>query len=433
MEGNVTDVAVSCRGLSKRYQVGERESYQALRDVIANAVAAPFRRLRSWRGQERDGRPDRFIWALSDFSLEVNRGDVVGIIGRNGAGKSTLLKILARVTKPTTGHAEIHGRIGSLLEVGTGFHPELTGRENIFLNAAILGMRKSEVKRRFDEIVAFAEVEKFVDTPVKRYSSGMYVRLAFAVAAHLEPEILVVDEVLAVGDAAFQRKCLGKMRNIAGEGRTVLFVSHNFGAVQNLCTRGAVLEAGKTVFTGSADDALGFYHRSILDLGANAVTDQPHVLFQGSTDGKRTADAEIVRIEMLDPEGNPKPVVSTWETVVIRLTYRSRKDIDRASVVLQVASAEGAKLLLLSTQPDSVLPISLREGEYSVECVLESLPFSAGDYIIGAGLAIPHVEWLTWTPELARMRVSPRDVYNSGLAPASSRSLIAARHFWRLV
>src|SRR6266536_3458474 len=214
----MTDIAIRCQGLSKKYQIGERESYKALRDVITDAAASPFRRLRAVVSNGNGSAirtPQSAIrnsfWALDDVSFEVNRGEVVGIIGRNGAGKTTLLKILSRITKPTRGQAQIHGRVASLLEVGTGFHPELTGRENIFLNGAILGMRKSDIDRKFDEIVAFAEVEEFIDTPVKRYSSGMYVRLAFAVAAHLEPEILLVDEVLAVGDAAFQRKCLGKM------------------------------------------------------------------------------------------------------------------------------------------------------------------------------------------------------------------------------
>ncbi|HEY0005106.1 MAG TPA: ABC transporter ATP-binding protein, partial [Pyrinomonadaceae bacterium] len=206
----MSEIAIRCEGLSKKYRLGQRESYKALRDVLTDAVAAPYRRLRSalksTSAETRNGH--QTFWALKDVSFEVKRGEVVGIIGRNGAGKSTLLKILSRITHPTTGFAEINGRVGSLLEVGTGFHPELTGRENVYLNGAILGMRKAEIKRKFDEIVAFAEVEQFIDTPVKHYSSGMYVRLAFAVAAHLETEILIVDEVLAVGDAAFQKKCL---------------------------------------------------------------------------------------------------------------------------------------------------------------------------------------------------------------------------------
>src|SRR5437868_3345067 len=235
----MSDLAIRCENLSKQYRIGSIERYQTLRDTISNS----FRRIRTI-SQNGNG----YIWALNDVSFEIKRGEVVGIIGLNGAGKSTLLKILSRITGPTVGRAEIHGRVGSLLEVGTGFHTELTGRENIFLNGAILGMRKAEITSRFDEIVAFSEVEKFLDTPVKHYSSGMYIRLAFAIAAHLEPEILIVDEVLAVGDMAFQKKCLGKMNDVSRGGRTVVFVSHNMAAVENLCRRGLVMQRGRLVF-----------------------------------------------------------------------------------------------------------------------------------------------------------------------------------------
>ncbi len=271
------EIAIRVEGLSKQYRIGERESYKALRDVITDAAASPFRRLSALRAK-RNGQggaesnngysplalspppsPSATIWALDDVSFEVKRGEVVGIIGRNGAGKSTLLKILSRITKPTKGRAEIQGRVGSLLEVGTGFHPELTGRENIYLNAAILGMRRAEVAKKFDEIVAFAEVEKFIDTPVKRYSSGMYVRLAFAVAAHMETEILLVDEVLAVGDVAFQKKCLGKMGDVARLGRTVLFVSHNLSAIASLCKLGLLLHDGRVSYMGHVAEAVRKY------------------------------------------------------------------------------------------------------------------------------------------------------------------------------
>lgn len=230
---------ISVENLSKQYRIGARAPYKTLRESIMNAFASPARMLR------RNGSEENTIWALKDVSFEVQEGEVLGIIGRNGAGKTTLLKILSRVTEPTEGEVRLRGSIASLLEVGTGFHPELTGRENIYLNGAILGMSRQEIKSKFDEIVAFAEIEKFLDTPVKRYSSGMYVRLAFAVAAHLEPEILVVDEVLAVGDAQFQKKCLGKMGEVAKQGRTVLFVSHNMGAIEQLCSSAILLKNGK--------------------------------------------------------------------------------------------------------------------------------------------------------------------------------------------
>src|SRR6266702_1001943 len=256
----MSDRAIRCEGIGKQYRIGERERYKALRDVITDALKGPFRRIRQAAGRAEsncNGKPT--IWALQDVSFEVKEGEVLGIIGRNGAGKSTLLKILSRITEPTCGRAEIKGRLGSLLEVGTGFHPELTGRENIFLNGAILGMKKAEIASKFDEIVSFAEVEKFIDTPVKRYSSGMYVRLAFAVAAHMEAEILLVDEVLAVGDAQFQKKCLGKMGDVAKHGRTILFVSHTMPSIQRLCSRCILLEGGSVKVAGEVGRVIEVY------------------------------------------------------------------------------------------------------------------------------------------------------------------------------
>ncbi len=256
------NIAIHCEGLGKQYRLGvaQQHRYKALRDVLTDAAAAPFRIARALaRGERvRKEKPEPF-WALRNVSFEIEHGEVVGVIGRNGAGKSTLLKILSKITTPTTGYARIHGRVGSLLEVGSGFHPELSGRDNIYMNGAILGMTRREIERKFDEIVAFAEVEKFVDTPVKRYSSGMYLRLAFAVAAHLEPEILFVDEVLAVGDAAFQKKCLGKMNDVSRQGRTIIFVSHNMTALRNLCTRAIWLADGELVEDGEAGAVVANY------------------------------------------------------------------------------------------------------------------------------------------------------------------------------
>ncbi|MFC2081663.1 ABC transporter ATP-binding protein [Candidatus Bipolaricaulota bacterium] len=244
--------------ISKKYRIGHRkETYRTLRDALADAAKAPLRRIRNF-GQASHRTEDE-IWALRDVSFEVKQGEVLGVIGRNGSGKSTLLKILSRITEPTTGRAEIRGRVGSLLEVGTGFHPELTGRENVYLSGNILGMRKSEIDWRFDEIVDFSGVEKFIDTPVKRYSSGMAVRLGFAVAAHLEPEILLIDEVLAVGDAAFQKKCLGRMRDVAMKGRIVLFVSHNTAAIQRLCSRAVLLSDGAVLLDGAVSETVSTY------------------------------------------------------------------------------------------------------------------------------------------------------------------------------
>jgi len=275
----MSDIAIRVEGLGKRYRLGQQVGYKTLRETFFLAYHTPTRVLGQRllaRRQAQDRRrktedaglrspvssQSDHIWALKDVSFEVKCGEAVGIIGRNGSGKSTLLKILSRITAPTEGYAEMRGRVGSLLEIGTGFHPELTGRENVYLNGAIIGMKKGQIERRFDEIVAFAEIEQFLDTPVKRYSSGMYVRLAFAVAAHLQPEILIVDEVLAVGDTAFQKKCLGKMGSVTEEGRTVLFVSHNMTAVRRLCPRAILLDAGHVLEDGPADHAIRAYLES---------------------------------------------------------------------------------------------------------------------------------------------------------------------------
>jgi lipopolysaccharide transport system ATP-binding protein len=253
----MTTTAIRVRNLGKQYRIGEVVGYKTLRDTIAGGAAAVFRR--PHRETPRDSNRTSFIWALKDVSFEVKRGEVVGIIGSNGAGKSTVLRILSRITTPTEGSVEMYGRVRPLLEVGTGFHPELTGRENVYLNGAILGMGRLEIARKFDEIVEFSGVKKFLDTPVKHYSSGMYVRLAFAVAAHLEPDVMIVDEVLAVGDVEFQKKCIGKMSAVAGEGRTVIFVSHSMEAVKTLCPRTILFKDGKIEMDGKTGDVIGHY------------------------------------------------------------------------------------------------------------------------------------------------------------------------------
>jgi lipopolysaccharide transport system ATP-binding protein len=268
----MSDVAIRAEGLAKQYHIGrlQNASYRTLRDTLVDLCASPARRVRQLlRGEPRTNTKDETMWAVNDASFEIKQGEVVGLIGRNGAGKSTLLKILSRITEPTRGYADINGRIGSLLEVGTGFHDELSGRENIFLNGAILGMRKAEIRRKFDEIVEFSQIQRFLDTPVKHYSSGMFVRLAFAVAAHLEPEILLVDEVLAVGDSRFQKKCLNKMEDIAQGGRTVIFVSHNLSAITRICPRAILLDEGRVVSDGPAHQVVGFYLNDGLGTKAN--------------------------------------------------------------------------------------------------------------------------------------------------------------------
>ena len=275
----MADVAIRAVDLGKIYRLGERQSYQTIRDVIAAATRTRLRRLSSRGAAPRSRRApdDEWIWALDDVSFELREGEALGIIGRNGAGKSTLLKILSRITEPTKGHADISGRVGALLEVGTGFHPELTGRENIALNGAILGMRRAEIERKFDQIVTFAGVGRFIETPVKRYSTGMHARLAFAVAAHLEPDILIVDEVLAVGDAAFQKRCMGKMGDAARSGRTVLFVSHNMAAIESLCSRAILLEGGRCVADGAPSEVISRYLATSLSVLNDHLWPEPEL------------------------------------------------------------------------------------------------------------------------------------------------------------
>jgi lipopolysaccharide transport system ATP-binding protein len=318
------NVAIRVEALSKQYRIGRMQKrHNTLRDSLTDALVSPVRQAsKLLRGQAtKTGEPDDTIWALRDVSFEVKRGEVIGIIGRNGAGKSTLLKILSRVAEPTTGFAEIYGRVGSLLEVGTGFHHELTGRENVYLNGAILGMRRSEIERKFDEIVAFAEVEKFIDTPVKHYSSGMYLRLAFAVAAHLEPEILLIDEVLAVGDARFQRRCLNKMQDVGQTGRTVLFVSHNTPAIARLCDRVILFDGGKVLQDGPTHQVVSAYLNSGFGTTAAREWREPT-----KAPGGEVAQLRAVRVRTEDGQISEavdirRPVAVEMEYEVLRSGY----------------------------------------------------------------------------------------------------------------
>ncbi len=314
----MSNIVIKVNNLGKRYNIGARQaSYKTLRETLTGAIQSPFRRFAKLLRGEAYGAAemDEVIWALKGVSFEVGRGEIVGIIGHNGAGKSTLLKVLSRITEPTEGWGRIYGRIGSLLEVGTGFHPELTGRENIFLNGAILGMRKREMISKFDEIVAFSEVGKFIDTPVKFYSSGMYLRLAFSVAAHLEPEILLVDEVLAVGDVEFQKKCLGKMSDVAKEGRTVLFVSHNMPSVVNLCQRAILLEKGRIIADGKSADVVQQYLTSVRSGGGEVSWPGPD-----KAPGNDIVRLHAVRILQEDIEG-PVADVDISKEILIQISY----------------------------------------------------------------------------------------------------------------
>lgn len=315
----MSEPIIRVNNLSKRYRIGAAEKgYKTFREAILDGISAPVRNFGKLRGLTRFKNDDEqdVIWALKDVSFEVNEGEVLGIIGKNGAGKTTILKILSRITEPTDGFVEIHGRVSSLLEVGTGFHPELTGRENIFLNGAILGMRKREIEKKFDEIVSFAEVEKFIDTPIKRYSSGMQVRLAFAVAAHLEPEVLLIDEVLAVGDIAFQKKCLGKMEDVARGGRTILFISHNMSAIRNLCGSAIWLDNGQIVEKGPTDEVVRDYEESQLK-----HFDESSYVVERNPEDIKNKDFYFSRVEMLNAKGEHTNSFRYNDTLVLIVDF----------------------------------------------------------------------------------------------------------------
>jgi lipopolysaccharide transport system ATP-binding protein len=331
----MSNIAIHVENLSKQYHIGgPQKKYETLRDTLMDALISPFRRAsKLLRGQATGAAGlDEIIWALKNVSFEIRHSEVVGIIGRNGAGKSTLLKILSRITEPTSGFADIYGRVGALLEVGTGFHEELTGRENVYLNGAIMGMRRAEIQRKFDEIVAFSEVERFMDTPVKHYSSGMYLRLAFAVAAHLEPEILLVDEVLAVGDAAFQKKCLGKMGSVAKEGRTVLFVSHNMGAVTQLCERAVWLENGQIKLTGPSADVVASYL-------ASGTTGR--AIWNDTSESLRDTEVQFKSARLLSMDNQPAATVDFDTPFKVEIVYDVMDSVRDLSIAYHLFDAQG--------------------------------------------------------------------------------------------
>ena len=382
------DVAIRVEGLGKRYRIGERREFSTLRDAIGHFFRRPFQNKNSIPPTDRSvnvsSERDDIIWALRDACFEIKQGEVLGIIGRNGAGKSTLLKMLSRIIEPTEGRAEIRGRVGSLLEVGTGFHPELTGRENVFLNGAILGMKKEEIKAKFDDIVAFSGVEKFIDTPVKHYSSGMHVRLAFAVAAHLEPENLLVDEVLAVGDASFQKKCLGKMSEVAGEGRTVLFVSHNMGAIRSLCDRAILIDQGRVVLDGEAPEVVSSYL-------ASAVSG----LSEGEISWKTDAEApgehglKLRAIRLKQEDGTISSVFDVEKAIFIEIVYEVKTSrglrfrLGFLTSTGEVAFQSNDK----SARKDTVAP-----GRYRNTCIIPGNLLNVGEYIVRVGAGSPEMK-----------------------------------------
>ena len=380
------NVAIRAEGLGKQYRIGERQKYKALRDTLTDAIYSPFRMAKSLLiASNTDAVVDNRIWALRDVSLEINQGEVVGVIGRNGAGKSTLLKILSRITEPTEGFVDLHGRVGSLLEVGTGFHPELTGRENIYLNGSIIGMKKREIEKRFDEIVDFAEIEKFLDTPVKYYSSGMYMRLGFAVAAHLEPEILLVDEVLAVGDAAFQKKCLGKMGTVAREGRTVLFVTHNLPMVNRLCQRVLWLDNGKLNRMGAPESVVSSYIAS----GKNW---EGQCQWEGGISNAGVTALKIHGVCIRNHQGQVVSKLETNKSFSIEISYRITECLSTFSRVgFFVKTIHGVTVFEAYDSDDEHYAGPRKPGSYEVRCTIPGDMLNAGRYCLTINAGMPTV------------------------------------------
>ena len=397
------DAALSVHELGKRYRIGASRQ-TTLRDALANPVGGLRSLARSRRG------PGDLLWALRDVSFEVASGEAVGIIGRNGAGKSTLLKILARITRPTTGTALIAGHVGSLLEVGTGFHPELSGRENIYLNGAILGMTKSYIARRFDEIVAFAETDRFVDTPVKRYSSGMQMRLAFAVAAHLEPEVLLVDEVLAVGDAQFQRKCLGKMNEVVGEGRTILFVSHNMGSIVRLCERALWIDAGKVREDGPSGDVVRRY------LGVGVAQEGERRWPSGTGPGDDTLRLAGVRVVQDGQVANSVRIDRPFE---FEVDTEVEADTSREiPIAVQVLSADGDVLMQSSEVMQDDLPRRAR-GRWRTRCALPAYALNAGSYYLSVSADEPNLRIVFMVESVLNWKVEETSAGMGRYAPGA--------------
>jgi lipopolysaccharide transport system ATP-binding protein len=419
---------ISVETISKAYSLGRRDvAPDTFVEALAASATAPLRNWRRLRRLDTAGRAgdgEDILWALRDVSFDVRHGEVVGIIGRNGAGKSTLLKILSRITEPTSGRIVLRGRVSSLLEVGTGFHPELTGRDNIYMNGTILGMKKREIDRKFDEIVEFSGVEKFLDTPVKRYSSGMTVRLAFSVAAHLEPEILIVDEVLAVGDAEFQKKCLGKMQDVAHGGRTVLFVSHNMAAVESLCERAVLLAAGQLVAEGDVGSVMTTYMESLThatgDHGRFDLSEHPN---------RRAGFAPVVRVlSLTDAHGAGRTEFTCAEPVSFDLEFESESSRTLAFAVF--VCSRGSRLLMLHSHTHSKLMVS-GLGNGRVRCTVNALPLVPNTYdlevVVGSNTGIvDHVD------SAASITITAADLLGTGLLPAPTQGYFIVQGQWQV-
>jgi lipopolysaccharide transport system ATP-binding protein len=401
--------------LSKQYRLTEGKPYHTLRDNLTEMLHNPLSALKK--------EEDKTFWALRDVSFQVQEGEILGILGNNGAGKSTLLKVLSRITPPTKGEVTIEGRLGSLLEVGTGFHPELTGRENIYLNGAILGMTRAEVNSQFKTIVEFAEVEKFLDTPMKHYSSGMYMRLAFAVAAHLQSEIILIDEVLAVGDVEFQKKCLGKMGDIAKQGRTILFVSHNMGAVQQLCSKCVVLEKGAVIFSGKTNEAIAQYlEHSHLTSAQGNLKDRPR-----GHDVTLTALLEKISITSAEPNG--AGTIDSTKPIKVELTLRAKQNL-KTGFYLSIKDENRRPVLLLSSGHLRGKDFSLKKGKQTVSCSIDPTYLTSGRYSIDCGLLYPNRETVDLVEDALFFTITNSDPYGIGFDYNQQWGTFHVNHKW---
>ncbi len=420
-------IAIKVDGLSKKYIIGheKQERYSTLRESLAHSARSFIRRVRHPLQPNTEETELEEFWAIKDISFDIEQGDRVGIIGRNGAGKSTLLKILSRITEPTSGKVSIKGRVASLLEVGTGFHPELTGRENIYLNGAILGMSRKEIKSRFDEIVAFAEVEKFLDTPVKRYSSGMYVRLAFAVAAHLEPEILIIDEVLAVGDAQFQKKCLGKMEEAGNEGRTVIFVSHNLGAISNLCNKGVLLNSGKISCIDTIPKVITEYmQNNLVASGCKFIGKIPDI---------PNAKAIILEAYVLDAEKKPNHSVLIDQECSIKFTWKLNIQVPFLRVGIEITDAMGVVVISSMDTDSTDLQDKPREpGVFNETMLIPPYMLMPGNYSVKIFAGMPGIERIMEVDDLLSFEVFDNQTHLSNVINERRSGYVALALPWEV-